>query len=200
VHLIGLTGGIASGKSLVASRLAELGAVVIDADVLAREAVARGTPGLERIVAEFGPGVLTQDGELDRPALGRLVFGDPDRLAALNAIVHPEVRRLSQEAIEAAAAADPDAVIVYDIPLLAETWDERTEAYDRVLLVDAPADLRVQRMIRYRGMQEDEARARIAAQASDAQRRAIATDIIDNSGSIEATLAAVDEFWRSVHG
>jgi len=200
VHLIGLTGGIASGKSLVSTRLAELGAVVIDADVLARDAVAPGSPGLARIVEEFGPEILTADGELDRRSLGRLVFGHPERLAALNAIVHPEVRRLAAEAVASAIAADPSATIVYDIPLLAETWEQRTEDFERVLVVEAPTDVRIERMVENRGMTEAEARSRVASQATDAERRAIATDLIDNSGAIEDTLAAVDEFWASVHG
>ncbi len=198
MQLIALTGGIASGKSLVADRLRELGAVVIDADVLAREAVAPGTPGLERILAEFGASLRLPDGSLDRPALGALVFGDPARLAALNAIVHPEVVRLSRAAIEAAAAADPDAVIVYDIPLLVETGRHREEPFDRIITVAADEATRVRRMVEHRGLDEAAALARIAAQASEAERQTIATDVIDNDGTIEATLAQVDSLWADL--
>jgi len=198
MRLIALTGGIASGKSLVAARLRELGAVVVDADVLAREAVAPGSPGLERIVAEFGSGVLAADGSLDRSALGALVFGDGERLAALNAIVHPEVARLSREAIAAAGAADPDAIVVYDIPLLVETRRYETERFDRIVTVAADPATRIRRMVEHRGLDEAAARARIAAQASEAERRAIATDVIDNEGTIEATLAQVDALWAEL--
>ena len=200
MQLIALTGGIAAGKSLVASRLRELGAIVIDADVLAREAVEPGTPGLERIVAAFGGGVLQPDGALDREALGEIVFGDADRLAELNAIVHPEVQRRAAAAIDLAAAADPDAIVVYDIPLLAETARDRTERFDRIVTVDADPALRLQRMVEHRGMPPEAAAARIAAQASEAQRQAIATDVIDNSGTIEETLAQVDALWAELRG
>ena len=199
MRLIALTGGIASGKSLVSARLAELGAVVVDADLLAREAVAPGTPGLQRIAEAFGAELVREDGSLDRAGLGAIVFGDPDRLAALNAIVHPEVRRLSHEAFARAARVDPDAVVVYDVPLLAESG-RREEGFDRVVVVTAPEEERIRRMMRLRGMTEDEARARIGSQASEEARRAIATDVIDNSGSIEDTLAQVDALWRSLRG
>jgi dephospho-CoA kinase len=198
MRLIGLTGGIASGKSLVSARLRELGAVVVDADVLAREAVAPGSPGLARVVEAFGPGVLRDDGALDRAALGAVVFRDADRLATLNGIVHPEVRRLFKEARQRAAAADPDGILVYDVPLLAETVEGRTEAYDRIVVVTAPEAQRIARMVEHRGMTEAEAVARIAAQATEAQRLAIATDVIDNSGTVAATIGQVDALWAGL--
>lgn len=198
MRLIGLTGGIASGKSLVSSRLREHGATIVDADVLAREAVAAGSPGLAAVAAEFGQEVLAPDGSLDRPALGAIVFGDPERLARLNAIVHPEVQRLAREAFAAAAAADPHAVVVYDVPLLAETIGGRAERFDRIVVVAADPETRVRRMIEARGMSESEARARIAAQASEAQRLAIATDVIRNEGTKDEVIAAVDALWENL--
>lgn len=199
MQLIALTGGIAAGKSLVAARLRELGAVLVDADVLAREAVAPGSPGLAKVVEAFGPEVLAPDGSLDRPRLGSIVFGDPDRLAALNAIVHPEVRRLGAEAVARAAAADPDAIVVYDIPLLAETRATRDDAFERVIVVTADEETRVRRMTTLRGMTESEARARIAAQASEEDRARIGTDFIRNDGDVADALRQVDELWRSLH-
>jgi dephospho-CoA kinase len=176
---VGLTGGVASGKSTVSAILAELGAVVIDADALAREVVARGTPGLEAVVAEFGPELLTPDGELDRPAMGRLVFGDEGARRRLEAIVHPLViERMA--ALE--AAAGEDEVVVHDIPLLAEGG--RADTFDAVLVVDAPRDLQLERMLRDRGWTREDAESRIAAQATREQRRAIATHVVDNTGSL----------------
>ena len=188
---IGLTGGIASGKSLLSARFRELGAVVIDADLLARDVVAPGTPGLAAVAAEFGPGVLLADGSLDRPALGTVVFADKRRLAALNAIVHPLVR--------AAAAglkhdAGPGAIVVQDIPLLVETGQGAN--FHLVLVVDAPESQRLDRMVEDRGMAADDARARMAAQAADGQRRAAADVVIDNSGGPEKALAALDSLWE----
>lgn len=198
MRLLGLTGGIASGKSLVAARLSELGAVVVDADRLAREAVAPGTRGLAKVVAEFGDGVRSPDGSLDRAALGAIVFGHPDRLAALEAIVHPEVQRLAAAAFRAAGEADPDAIVVYDVPLLAENAERLAEQFDAIIVVTAPEDERVRRMVDDRGMTEDAARARIAAQATEAERLALADHVIDNSGSRAATLAQVDDLWREL--
>jgi len=198
MRIFGLTGGIASGKSLVAARLAEHGAVIVDGDVLSREAVAVGSPGLAAIAAAFGPGVIAADGSLDRAAMGAIVFSDAAARARLNAIVHPEVGRLGDERIAAAAAADPDAVIVYDIPLLAEAGPERRAPFEGVVVVTADLDERVRRMVEHRGMTEQDARARIAAQATDDERLAIATHVIDNSGGIEATLAAVDALWSEL--
>ncbi len=166
---IGLTGGIGAGKSEVSRLFAAHGAVIVDSDVIAREVVAPGTDGLAAVVAEFGPQVLREDGELDRPALGAVVFADPERLKALNAIVHPLVRARSAE-LEAAAA--PDAVVVHDVPLLAENG--LASLFDLIVVVDAADEVRIDRLVRLRGMAEEEARARMAAQASRADRLAIA--------------------------
>lgn len=198
MQVIALTGGIASGKSIVANRLRELGAVIVDADVLAREAVAAGSPGLAQIVDAFGAEMLLADGSLDRPALGAMVFGDAERLAALNAIVHPEVARRSAAAIAAAGEADPGAIVVYDIPLLVETGRHRTEHFDRIIAVAADPETRVRRMVEHRGLDEEAARSRIAAQASEAARQAIASDVIDNNGAMAATLAQVDALWAEL--
>jgi dephospho-CoA kinase len=193
VKLIALTGGIASGKSTVARRLAEHGAVHIDADQLAREAVEPGTPGLAAIRGRFGEAVLTPDGALDRAALGGIVFGDPEALAELNAIVHPAVRELLERRVAEAEAADPDAVVVYDVPLLVEAGLHLT--WDLVIVTEAPAELRVRRMIELRGMTRDDAERRIANQAHDAERRAIADAIIDTGGTERRTIEQVDELW-----
>ncbi|MER8102998.1 dephospho-CoA kinase [Kitasatospora sp. NPDC094016] len=190
---IGLTGGIGAGKSEVSRLFAAHGAVIVDSDVIAREVVAPGTDGLAAVAAEFGPQVLREDGALDRPALGAIVFADPARLQALNAIVHPLVRARSAE-LEAAAA--PDAVVVHDVPLLAENG--LAPLYDLVVVVDAADDVRVERLVRLRGMAEDEALARMAAQASRADRLAIADVVIDNGGPLEALAARVDEVWAEL--
>ena len=188
--LIGLTGGIGSGKSAVASRLAELGAIVIDADAIAREVVAPGTDGLAEVVAEFGPEVLTATGELDRPALGRLVFADPQRRQALERIIHPRVRARSAEIV---STAPDDAVVVNDIPLLVETGQAKN--FPLVIVVLAAEDVRVARLVRDRGMTEDDARARIAAQATDEQRREVADIVIVNDGTLDDLRVAVDAAW-----
>jgi dephospho-CoA kinase len=188
--LIGLTGGIGAGKSAVAARLAELGAIVIDADALSRDVVRPGTEGLAEVVAEFGPEVLTATGELDRAALGRLVFADPERRQALERIVHPRVRVRSAEII---GAAPPDAVVVNDVPLLVETG--QAAAFPLVIVVLAAEATRIARLVRDRGMSEEDARARIAAQATDEQRRAVADVVIDNDGSLEDLRGAVDAAW-----
>lgn len=190
---VGLTGGVASGKSTVSARLAELGAVVIDADRLAREAVAPGTDGLAAVVAEFGPEVLTPEGELDRPALAALVFADAARRRALEAIIHPRVRAAGA-ALE--AAAGPEAVVVHDIPLLVETG--QAQNFDVVVVVDAPVADQVSRMLEHRGMGEADARARIAAQATREQRRAAADVVIDNTGSIDDLRRRVDELYAAL--
>jgi dephospho-CoA kinase len=187
---VGLTGGIGSGKSEVARMLAARGAVVVDADALAREAVAPGSDGLARVVAEFGTGVLAPDGSLDRPALGRIVFADADRLAALNAIVHPYVGRRSAELI---AAAPPDAVVVYDVPLLVENHLE--SAYDLVVVVDATEATQLARLTGARGMTEEDARARMAAQASRESRRAAADVVLANDGDLGALEEQVQRLW-----
>lgn len=194
--LIGLTGGIASGKSTVARRLAAHGAVVVDADLLARDAVAPGSPGLAAVAAAFGPGVLQDDGSLNRPALGAIVFRDAAARQQLNDITHPEVARLSRARFEAAFAANPDAVVVYDVPLLAES--RGSGEFDRIVVVHAPAEERVRRMVEYRGMDHAEAERRVAAQATDEERLAIADDVIDASGTLEDTMAATDAVWQSL--
>jgi dephospho-CoA kinase len=190
---IGLTGGIASGKSTASARFAALGAVVIDHDSLARAAVASGTIGLDEVVEAFGPDVLAPDGSLDRPALGAIVFSDPEALARLNAIVHPEIRRLSAEHEAAAAARIPGAVIIHDVPLLVETG--QVEDFHVVVVVHAPAELRVQRLVDLRGATVDEARRRVAAQAADEERLAAADVVLDGSGSVEHLCAQVDSVW-----
>jgi dephospho-CoA kinase len=190
VITVGLTGGIGSGKSEVARRLAARGAVVIDADVLAREALAPGTDGLAKVVAQFGDAVLSSDGSLDRPGLGRIVFADPQRLAALNAIVHPYVGRRSQELI---AAAPADAVVVYDVPLLVE--NNLAPSYDVVVVVDVPPETQLARLTQQRGMTESDARARMAAQATREERLAVADVVIDNEGDLRALEDQVTPLW-----
>jgi dephospho-CoA kinase len=190
---VGLTGGIASGKSTVSAILAGLGAVVVDADLLAREVVARGTPGLDAVVAEFGQQVLTPDGELDRPAMGAIVFADPAARKRLEAIIHPLVHRRGAE-LEAQAPAD--AVVVHDIPLLAEGG--RAGSFDAVVVVDVPAEVQVERMVRDRGWSREEAESRIAAQATREDRLAIATHVIDNTGSLEELRARVEEVYADL--
>ncbi|MHC6594675.1 dephospho-CoA kinase [Arthrobacter sp. C152] len=187
---IGLTGGIASGKSVVAARLREHGAVLVDADALAREVVEPGTEGLERIVAEFGPGMLDGGGRLDRARLGEAVFGHPERLTVLNAIVHPLVRA---RAAAITAAAPDGAVVVQDIPLLVETG--QGAVFHLVVVVDAPDDVRVQRMQELRGMTAEAARSRMAAQAPRDVRLAAADVVLDNSGTVQHLLDQVDRLW-----
>ncbi|RYB91903.1 dephospho-CoA kinase [Nocardioides oleivorans] len=185
---VGLTGGVASGKSTVSALFAELGAVVVDADLIAREVVARGTPGLADVVSEFGAELLTDEGDLDRPAMGRLVFADPDARKRLEAIIHPLVHRRSAQ-LEAEAPAD--AVVVHDIPLLAE--GARAGSFDAVVVVDVPQDVQVARMVGDRGWSLADAESRIAAQATREQRRAIATHVIDNTGTLDELRARVAE-------
>lgn len=195
--LIALTGGIASGKSTVAGRLAEHGAVVVDADVLAREVVEPGEPALDAIRAAFGPAVIGADGRLDRPALGRVVFSDEEARKRLNAIVHPAVIARSHSLFEAALAADPSAVVVYDVPLI----DARgVGEFERIVVADAPPEVRLRRLVELRGLTEEDARARIGAQMSDERRRSIATDLIDTAGSLEATRAQTDALWARLSG
>ncbi|RLY94887.1 dephospho-CoA kinase [Kocuria tytonicola] len=190
---VGLTGGIASGKSTVSGCLAGLGAVVVDADALARELQEPGAPGLAAIVAHFGEQVLDRGtGRLDRAALAALVFADREELAELNGIMHPLVRA---GAARLAATVPPGGVLVQDIPLLVETG-QHTDM-DRVLVVEAPEAERVRRMVADRGMDPDDARRRIAAQASDAQRRAVATTVFDNSGTREDLERQVRQWWEA---
>lgn len=186
---VGLSGGIGSGKSTVAGRLAEHGAVVIDADVLAREVVAPGTDGLREVVEAFGADVLGADGALDRPALAAKVFGDERALATLNGITHPRIAARTAELI---AAAPPDAIVVHDVPLLVEK--DMAPLYHLVLIVHADLDQRLVRL-RDRGLPEEDARRRIAAQADDERRRAVADVWLDNSGTPDVVLAQVDALW-----
>jgi dephospho-CoA kinase len=186
---MGLTGGIGSGKSTVAGLLAARGARVVDADRIAREVVEPGTPGLAAVVEAFGPQVLTPEGALDRPALAAIVFADPAARARLDGIVHPLVRARAAELV---AAAPPDAVVVQDVPLLVETG--QAGAYDLVLVVEGDLETRVRRLVQ-RGLGAEDARARIAAQATDEQRRAVADVVLDNSGTREELEAQVERFW-----
>jgi dephospho-CoA kinase len=189
---VGLTGGIGAGKSAVSSRLAARGAVLIDSDVLAREVVARGTDGLADVVEAFGPGVLTSDGDLDRPALGKIVFGDEAARRRLEAIIHPRVRARAAE-IERAAAAD--AIVVHDIPLLVETG--QADHFDLVLVVDVPVEIQVERLTGHRGLAAAEANQRIASQASREDRLAAADVVVDNSGSLAELDRRLDEVWAT---
>ena len=190
---VGLTGGIASGKSTVATMLVELGAVLIDGDALAREVVARGTPGLAQVVEEFGEELLTPEGDLDRAALGRIVFADEAARRRLEAITHPLI---FERYAELEAAAPPDAVVVHDIPLLAESG--RADTFDEVIVVDVPPELQVERMMRDRGWTREEAESRIAAQASREDRLAIATYVIDNTGTLDDLRARVEEVYADL--
>lgn len=174
----GLTGGVASGKSTASAAFVDLGAVLVDADVLAREVVARGTPGLARVAAELGEHLLTPDGDLDRPATGALVFSDESARRRLEAIVHPLVY---ERVAELEAAAPPGSVVVHDIPLLVE--NDRAGDFDAVVVVDVPTEVQLDRMVRLRGWSEADARARLAAQASREARLAVATHVIDNTGT-----------------
>jgi len=187
---VGLTGGVASGKSTVSAILRELGAVVIDADELAREVVAKGTPGLAAVVEEFGPELLTPDGELDRPAMGALVFADESARKRLEAIVHPLV---FERIVDLEARSPEGAVVVHDIPLLAESG--RAGTFDAVVVVEAPPDVQVARMVRDRGWTEDDALARIAAQATPEDRRAIATYVVGNTGTLEDLRRQVQKIY-----
>ncbi|WP_243061082.1 dephospho-CoA kinase [Nocardioides sp. SR21] len=190
---VGLTGGIGSGKSTVSAILAELGAVVIDADRLAREVVAKGTPGLEQVVEAFGPEILTAEGDMDRAKVGEIVFNDEARRKVLEGIVHPLV---FERYAELEASAPEDGVVIHDIPLLAESG--RADTFDAVLVVDVPAEVQVERLARDRDMSREDAEARIAAQATREQRRAIATYVIDNTGTHEDLRQHVTEVFEQL--
>lgn len=192
--LVALTGGIASGKSTIARRLAEHGAVVIDADQLVREVQQPGSPVLAAIAEEFGDDMIRADGSLDRPRLGAAVFGDPDAIARLNAIVHPAVRLESARLFAEAFTSDPAAVVVYDVPLLVEARAE--DAWDLVVVAHAPASVRRERLVALRGMSEADASARIASQVSDDERLAVADVVINTAGSLEDTARQVDGLWE----
>ena len=198
MFLIGLTGGIAAGKSAVAARMVEHGAVLVDADRLAREVVEPGTPALRAIAERFGPGVIATDGSLNRPALGAIIFSDAAGRQALNNITHPAVWRRARELFAAAEEADPNVVVVYDVPLLVEAAGNRPITFDLVVVVMADAATRAARLVELRGMSSDEASSRISSQATDAQRRAAADVIIDSNGSIEHTMEQVDALWEQV--
>ncbi|MGH3372277.1 MAG: dephospho-CoA kinase [Nocardioidaceae bacterium] len=191
VLLVGLTGGIGSGKSSVARALAARGAGVIDADALAREVVEPGTSGFDAVVARFGAGVVAADGRLDRQALARLVFDDAAARADLNGIVHPLVALETQRRV---AASPPGSVVVMDVPLLVEA---ARGGYDLVVVVEAPVEVREERLVA-RGMDREDARRRMAAQASDAERRAVADAVLDNSGSEADLLRQVEDLWADL--
>jgi dephospho-CoA kinase len=190
VILIGLTGGIGSGKSTVSARLAELGARVVDADAITRAVQEPGTEVFAALVERFGPGVVADDGTLDRPALAAIVFNDPDELKALNAIVHPAVGLGIAEAL--AAAAETDEVVILDVPLLVESGRDDMAA---MVVVDLDPEIAVQRLVEHRDFTEEDARARISRQASREERLAKADKVLDNSGSVEDLLAQVDALW-----
>ena len=196
VTLIALTGGIAAGKSTIARRLQELGAHVLDADVHAREVVAPGSAGLEAIRGRFGDGVISADGTLDRPALGAIVFDDPQARRDLEGITHPAIRELAKRRAAEIRAADPHAIIVNDIPLLVESG--LADRYGVILLAHAPASVRRERLIELRGMSADEADRRIAAQASDEDRLAVATHVIRTDVPLAETMAKVEAVWEEL--
>lgn len=190
VH-VGLTGGIAAGKSAVAALLAERGALLVDSDVLAREVLEKGTPGLAAVQDAFGDRVITGDGELDRVALARIVFQDAAARERLNRIVHPRIRAQARRIV---AEAGPDAVVVQDVPLLVETG--QADAFDLVVVVEAPLEERLRRMVEDRGMTREDAEARIAAQATDEQRRAVADVVIVNDADLTRLRSVVDQVWE----
>lgn len=194
--LVALTGGIASGKSTIARRLAEHGAVVVDADQLVREVQQPGSPVLAAIAETFGERMLRPDGSLDRAALGSRVFGDEAAIAQLNRIVHPAVRAESARRFEEAFAADPDAVVVYDVPLLVEARVD--DPWQLIVVAHAPEDVRLGRLVELRGMTETDATARLASQVPDDARLRIADVVIDTAGSLESTRRQVDALWDSL--
>ena len=196
--LVALTGGIASGKSTIARRLAEHGAVVVDADQVVRDVQQPGSPVLRAIAAEFGETMLREDGSLDRARLGARVFGDASAVKELNSIVHPAVRFESQRRFAEAFAADPHAVVVYDVPLLAEA--RLADPWDVIVVAHAPADVRARRLVELRGLSEQEARARLASQVSDEERLVLADVVIDTSGALEDTLRQTDALWERLSG
>ncbi|WP_415951021.1 dephospho-CoA kinase [Streptomyces sp. KLOTTS4A1] len=190
---VGLTGGIGAGKSSVSEMFEAYGAVLIDADRIAREVVAPGTPGLAAVVEAFGEEILAEDGSLDRPRLGSIVFADPERLAVLNGIVHPLVGARSAELER---AADEDAVVIHDVPLLTENG--LAPLYDVVIVVDASPQTQLDRLVRLRGMTEQDAKARMAAQATREQRLETADLVIDNDGPLDALEPQVRAVWNEL--
>lgn len=194
--LLALTGGIAAGKSTISRMLQEHGALIVDADAIVREVQAPGSPVLDEIAEAFGREMIDPDGALDRAALGSRVFGDQAALAMLNAIVHPAVNQRSMERIQDALASGPNTVVIYDIPLLVKVRPE--DPWDLVVVAEAPAATRVQRLVTERGLSEADAEARVASQVSDETRRAIADVIIDTTGTLADTQRQVDELWERV--
>ena len=192
-YLIGLTGGIGSGKSAVAGLLAEHGARVIDADAVAREVVARESVGLADVVDEFGPDILGVDGELDRARVAEIVFTDPRARERLNAIVHPLVAARIEAMLDENSQG---GVVVYDVPLLVEASVQDRHEFDLILVIEAPEELRIKRLVRDRGLTEEQVRARISSQASDEQRRAVADVVLVNDGSPGDLSAAIDRLWH----
>ena len=190
---VALTGGIGSGKSTVASVFAALGAIVVDADLIAREIVAPGMPALAQIVRRFGSGVLQPGGRLDRAALAGIVFGDPGALADLNAITHPAIAARSAELM---AAAPAGSVVVYDMPLLVEQGI--TDGWDAIVVVETPLTMRVDRLVGERGMSPQDVRARIGAQAGDDERRRVADHLIVNDGTVADLRAAAEQVWQQL--
>lgn len=195
MFVIALTGGIASGKSTVARRLLEHGAVLVDADVLAREVVEPGTPGLAAITERFGASVIDADGRLNRPALGAVVFADEASRLDLNAITHPAVWARALELFADAETRNPDAVVVYDVPLLVEARGERPLHFDRVVVVHADREERIRRLVELRGLDPAEAERRVLAQAGDVERLAVADVVIDATGTLEHTVQQADALW-----
>lgn len=194
--LIAVTGGIASGKSTISQRFAEHGAVVVDADAVVRELQAPGMPVLRAIAAEFGDDVIDGDGSLRRTELGNRVFGDPAQIAKLNAIVHPAVRTETERRFAAAFEADPDAVVVYDVPLLVEARAD--DAWDLIIVAHAPAESRITRLIEHRDMSREAAEARVSSQVSDEQRLAIADVVIDTDEALDHTVMEADMVWKDL--
>lgn len=192
---VALTGGIGSGKSAVARTFASRGAIVVDADQIARDVVEPGQPALDEIRERFGPGVIQPDGALDRQRLAALVFGDAQALADLNGITHP---RIAERSAAIMAAAPAGSAVVYDMPLLVE--QRLTEGWDHIVVVETPMDVRLDRLGRDRGMAPDDARARVAAQASDAERQAVADHVIVNDGDLEQLRADADRVWDRIVG
>jgi dephospho-CoA kinase len=197
VAIFALTGGIAAGKSTVAARLSELGAYVISADELARFVQRKGSETLKAIVKRFGMNVLTADGELNRAELGKIIFGHPDHRVELEAIVHPAIQAQYQARTSEYFKNNPAGTVVYDIPLLIESG--RAEEFDGIIVLACPAEIRRNRLISIRGLSPQEADSRIAAQATEEERIAIADWVIDTSGTIEKTLSATDEVWLEIN-
>ncbi|GGA56922.1 dephospho-CoA kinase [Pseudoclavibacter endophyticus] len=193
---IALTGGIASGKSTIANHLRELGAVILDADHFARMAVGAGMPALAAIRAHFGDRVIRPDGSLDRPALAAIVFADEEQRAVLNGITHPEIARLTLAAKAEVRSGDPNAIIVHDIPLLLEA--RHNYDYDEIWVADAPAEVRLERLVDERGLDRAEAARRVGSQATDEQRRRIADVLFDTTETLDETLAHVEREWARV--